>query len=447
MSNITKSQFIELAEEKLGYASYKDLLEAIGYSRRYLDRFTYESELKSVFLEVFDEWLAKNKNHPKGAEVTDERNKDAEYVQEELVQEVETEPKAEEVKVETVEPKKVIDPKTPVNTSNEAVGEYVTNKDYHNSDNLSSSRIKMVLENARQFYEVYVTGNARKSYTDALLVGSLHHTLVLEPENFERDYIVLGDNTLKQDIVDAIEKLGGTVNRKVNSKGEEVVDDSVATLKEKLNLLRSKEARTIVTQKQVELAKKTAQKALDSWYIIEANGKTLLKAQLKEVIGLNTSFVERTFYGEIEGVRVQVRPDLLMNLGKTRPVWFCVDLKTAEDATMDTFMRQSAKFFYDLQEWVYREVLRQNGINVVDFRFLITGKSDSSGSEYYKVFSEDVHDAGKVVKKAISKYKYCRDNNIWQEGKFDFDKMRFKDVTTIRIPTYRQFQLIDMGVM
>lgn len=451
MSNITKSEFVELAESKLGYDSYKDLLEDIGYSKRYLDRFTYESELKTGFLEIFDKWLAKNKNTPDSDTVeteADEYNQDVEYVEEEPKQEAEVEP----VQEKPVEQKTPVEPvqEVPVDNddANEGLGETVTNKQYHNSSNLSSSRIKMVLENAREFYEVYVSGNARKSYTDALLVGSLHHTLVLEPENFDRDYIVLGlDNPLKDDLVRAVERLGGTVERKENGKGELHVVENMSVLRDKLNDLRGLETRTIVTTNQVELAKKTSQKALDSWYVIEANGKTLLKAQLKEVIELENSFVERTFYGEIGGVKVQVRPDLLMNLGKTKPVWFCVDLKTAEDATMGMFMKQSARFFYDLQEWVYREVLRQNGINVVDFRFQISGKSDSSGSAYYKLFNEDVQDIGKVVEKAIEKYKYCRDNDIWEEGKFDFKKMRFNDVTTIRIPTYRQFQLIDAGVM
>lgn len=435
MAGLTKEQFIAIAEGNFGYESYKDLLEELGYSKRYLDRYTYETELRETFLTAFSEWKAK---HPS----TVEEEVQVEQKKPKKAEDIESQPK------EQVVEKEVDVPVVAKNPLNDKIGFTVTNKAYHESDNLSASRIKMVLENAREFYEVYVSGNAKKSYTDALLVGSLHHTLVLEPENFDRDYIVLGlDNPLKNDLVEAIERLGGDIDRKANSKGESVVNDTVPMLKSKLDELRRKETRTIVTSKQVELAQKTAEKALNSWYVIEANGKTLLKAQLKDVIGLESSFVERTFYGEIGGVKVQVRPDLLMNLGKNKPVWFCVDLKTAEDATMAMFAKQSARFFYDLQEWVYREVLRQNNINVVDFRFHVSGKSDRSDSAYYKVFSEDVQDAGRVVEKAIEKYKFCLEHNIWQEGKFDFDKMKFDDVTTVRIPTYRQFQLIDMGAM
>lgn len=341
--------------------------------------------------------------------------------------------------------------KKPVVKTNEweDVGEGISNKLYHQSDNLSASKLKVILSNAVKFRDIYVTKESNKKYTDALLVGSLHHTLVLEPENFDRDYIVLGfeDRPLKQDFVEAIEKLGGEVERKENNKGEMVVVDTMPVLKEMINELREKESRTIVTNKQLELAQSTAVKALESWYIIEANGKIMLKNQLQDLLGLKTSHVERTFYGEIDGVSFQIRPDLLMNLGQKEDIWFCMDLKTAEYATMEMFSKQSARFYYDLQEWIYREILRQNGINVVDFRFCVAGKADSSKCAYYQMDKEDILDAEKIARRAILKYNYCFNNDIWEESRFDFEKFEFDTCSTVRLPTYRKYQLIDMGIL
>lgn len=452
MSKLTKEEFIRQAEEDFGYERYKELVVELGYGERCLDRYKYEDEVNERFEGKFNEWKSSGFDEKKlfNKKETDENSKPK------IVKVAERKEETKEEKVVPIvpEPEKpkveVVDKETGEVTVEERseVGETVTNKVYHASDNLSASRIKMVLENAVEFHDVYVSGEAKKKYTDALLVGSLHHTLVLEPEQFNDDYIVLGlDGALKNDLVEAVEKLGGTVERKENGKGDLVVQETMPVLKEKLNELRAKEKRTIVTNKQLELAQKTAVKALESWYVIEANGKTLLKAQLKDVLGLDNSHVERTFYGEIEGVRVQVRPDLLMNLGKTQAIWFCVDLKTAEDATMEMFSKQSARFYYDLQEWVYREVLKQNGINVVDFRFCIAGKSDSSKHAYYQMDKDDIEDAEKIARRAIKKYKFCRDNNIWEESKFDFEKMRFEPCSTVRLPAYRKFQLIDMGVL
>lgn len=37
--------------------------------------------------------------------------------------------------------------------------------------------------------------------------------------------------------------------------------------------------------------------------------------------------------------------------------------------------------------------------------------------------------------------------SVWQEGKFDYQKIHFKPVAIVRLPTYRKFQLIDLGVL
>ena len=400
MSRLTKQEFVRQAEQECNYGRYKDLVIELGYSERYLDRYKYEDNLNDRFVSRFEEWKSKSKS------------------------------------VEVPLHKRL------------EIGEAVSNRDYHLSDNLSASRLKMLLENAIEFRDVYVSGKAKKKYTDALMIGNLHHSLVLEPKEFDNDYIVLGlDGSLKEDLVKAVEKLGGEVKRKENGKGEMVVQETMPVLREMLNELREKEERTIVTSKQLELAQKTAIKALDSWYVVEANGRVLLKARLRDVLELESSHVERTFYGEIGGVKFQIRPDLLMNLGKSEPIWFCVDLKTAENATMEMFSKQSARFYYDMQEWIYREVLRQNGIDVIDFRFCIAGKAESSGCAYYKIDKEDIEDAERMVKRAVQKYRFCRDNDIWEESRFDFEMMRFESCSTVKLPTYRKFMLIDLGVL
>lgn len=420
MSKLTKQEFIRQAEQEYGYKGYKNLVKELGYGERYLDRCKYEENVNGRFAGKFEGWKSglRSVEAVKVVECKENSGVVGKEVGEVQVQE------------------------------NSGVGETVSNKDYHASENLSASRIKMLLGNAVEFRDVYVAGDAKKKYTDALLVGSLHHTLVLEPDEFDNDYIVLGlEGALKEDLVKAVEELGGKVNWRENAKGELVVQETMPVLREMLNELRVREKRTIVTSKQLELAQRTAVKALESWYVVEANGRTLLKAQLKDVLELENSHVERTFYGEIDGVKFQVKPDLLMNLGKVEPVWFCVDLKTAENATMEMFSKQSARFYYDMQEWIYREVLRQNGINVVDFRFCVSGKAESSRSAYYQMDKEDIEDAGRIVRRAVQKYKFCRSNDIWEESRFDFEKMGFESCSVVRLPSYRKFMLIDLGVL
>ncbi len=182
-------------------------------------------------------------------------------------------------------------------------------------------------------------------------------------------------------------------------------------------------------------------------FTIEVGMKTLLKAKLKDVLQLDTCYVEKTFYGVIDGVEMQVRPDILVNLSKESKLWFVVDLKTAQDCTPSMFAQQSARFYYDIQEYIYREILRQNGIIVKDFRFCVAGKKETSRSAYYQLHEEDIENAGKVVSQVLKKYKWCLENDTWEEGKFDYHRLRFEPTTTIKMPTWRAFQLIDIGVL
>jgi len=419
---MTKEEFINYAEKELGYANYKDLVAELGYGRRNLDRYRYEDKLNEKILERLNEKI------PKG---TKEEKKVEKKIEEKIV-----------TKKEVVKEKEA-----PLQKSK--VGLIIPNKEYHQSKKLGSSKIKMILENAREYQAKYVTKEIQQKNTDALVVGSLHHTLVLEPETLKDEYLLLEIPTrpVKSDYVEAVKKLNGKIGTKTTTKGEVVVSDTVDELKEQYQKLISKSKKTIATQAQLEIAKVTSRKALDSWFVVEAGGRQLLKAQLKDVLDLDNCYVERTFYGVIDGIEVQVRPDILVNLSKNNEFWFVIDLKTAQDATMGMFAQQSSKFYYDIQEYVYREVLRQNGIIVKDFRFCVSGKSELSKSAYYQLHNEDIEDAEKIVSQILKKYKYCKENNIWEEGKFDYHKMRFEPTAIIKLPAYRKFQMIDLGVM
>ena len=342
---MTKGEFMALSNDR-GYKSYKDLVIEIGYSKRCLDRYKKDQKLSSVFIKRLDAFIR-----------------------------------------------------------NSEIGLTVSNKDYHNSDKLSASKIKLILENPVIFNSAYNTKSIANKYSNALLVGCAHHSKVLEPDKYEEEYIVLGlERGLKSEIVEAIELMGGKLDRKENKKNELIVTQTIPILKDMLNDLRHLEKRTILTKKQHELAFITSEKALNSMFVVEGkSGNILLKESLRDIISLNSCHVERTFYGTIEGVDFQVRPDLLVDLGKDNGVWFCVDLKTAENATMPVFSKQSAQFFYDIQEYIYREILRQNEINLVDFRFCVTGKAEGSKSAYYRLSRDDIEDAKEITKKAIQK--------------------------------------------
>jgi len=389
---MTKRDFREYSKS-LGYDSYKELLEKLGYSKRYLDRCKLDEKIPQRLSD----------------KIKGESNK-------------------EDVKQE--EPKEL-------EHNTNSVGECISNREYHNSDKLGSSKIKMILENAKEYYTRYVSKEVETKKTDAMIIGSLHHTLVLEPQKLDEEYIIIDmpSRPKKEDYVSAIKEISG-----------EVYFGDKDGAKAKLEELKNCE-KQIVTKSQYEQALATAEKALNSYFVVEVGKDEIFKAKLKDMVKLDRCYVERTFYGEIDGVEIQVRPDLLINLGKESDVWFCVDLKTSKNSTERMFAKQSSEYYYDLQQYLYVEILKQNGINVVDFRFCVAGKDEESESNYYKLHNEDIEDAEQIVKAVLKKYKYCKENNDWREGKFDYVNMRFEPVCTVKLPTYRKFKMIDMGLL
>jgi len=435
---MTKLDFKVLSKEA-GYKSFKELVEDLGYNKRTLDRYRDDKVLSKKFIDKTNEFL-KKENKVVTTQKSPPKKEDSKPTEKKI-----------EVKTEKSKPKEPkSEPKKDISTQKaKTIGIDIPNEVYHSSTKLGSSKIKLILENAREYEAKYITKETGQKKTDALLIGSMHHTLVLEPEHFNRDYTVLeiSSRAVKSELVDAVEKLGGEIETKETAKGEIVVADTMDRLKDKIAVLTEKSEKTIVTQSQLNVAILTSKKALESMFIVEVGNRTLLKAKLKEVLELDNCYVEKTFYGVINGIEVQVRPDALVNLSKEHQIWFCIDLKTAQDATLSMFANQSSKFFYDIQEWIYREVLRQNGIDVKDFRFCVAGKNEASRSAYYQLDKEDIEDAGKIVSQILKKYKYCKENNIWEEGKFDYHKMRFEPTAVVKLPTYRKFQMIDLGVM
>lgn len=436
---MTKQKFISEAKQ-LGFNKYQELVAKLGYNARTLSRYKKDDELSSKFVEAFEQY--KNDAKPvqkQDLEDIDEVQKPKrKKPQVENVQEVKEHQHTQEVKQkETTVPK-----------DKKEIGIDISNEDYHSGNKMSVSKLKVMLDNAKEFESRYVKKEIEQKDTDALIVGRLHHTLVLEPHKFDDEYTVVDmpARPVKDDLVDALEKLGGEVELKENGRGEIIVADTVEQLKAKIDKIKGSTKKIVCTKAQYELAQQTSKKALDSWFELVVGGKTILKAQLKQLLELDKCYVEKTFYGEINGVEVQIRPDILINLGLKNDVWFVIDLKTLEVATPNMFVKQGGAFFWDMQEQFYLEVLRQNGINPKAFYFNCAGKKEFSGAGFYEWGVSTKDEAKKVVQAGLNKYKYCMETNLFLEGKFDFTKMKFEPITTVDVPVYRQYTLGDLGV-
>jgi hypothetical protein len=211
---MTKQKFIDEAQ-RLGFEKHQDLVEKMGYNPRTLSRFKVDDNISKKFAEAFEAY----KNDAKPVQ-----KEDLKIVAQEVA---ETPQKPKEVKaVQSIE--KEEKPKE--------IGIDISNEEYHSSNNMGVSKLKVMIDNAKEFEAKYITKTIERKETEALIVGKLHHTLVMEAHRFDEDYLVIDmpARPVKDDLVEALETLGGEVDLKENGKGDIVVADTVESLKKKI---------------------------------------------------------------------------------------------------------------------------------------------------------------------------------------------------------------------
>ena len=298
---------------------------------------------------------------------------------------------------------------------------------------MSVSKLLLLFNNAYEFWLKYIDKSLEHKYTDALIIGSLHHTLVLEDHKLNEEYEIIDLPTYP--------KLADW-QRVVGQLGGDTVG-TIETLKDEYNFLLEESDKIIAKQSHLEIAKHTSFHALASVFAI--NYKVAMP--LVSMLDKPYCYVERTFYGEIDGVKFQVRPDMLFDGDHDgEPYWIVVDLKTGETDQRHDFENSLTKYNYDVQQWIYTEILRQNGIHVRIFRFLVSGKKKTTKASYYDISYLAVEKAGERAKKMIEKYKYCIKNDIWESGTFDYKSGKFAYSTTINPKVYKQYEDYEMGI-
>lgn len=71
----------------------------------------------------------------------------------------------------------------------------ISNNEYHSSSGVSRSQLMKLAKSPYHFWYEYMSGLAKEKYKSAdMILGSAFHTLVLEPQEFESEFIVLPEN-------------------------------------------------------------------------------------------------------------------------------------------------------------------------------------------------------------------------------------------------------------
>lgn len=235
----------------------------------------------------------------------------------------------------------------------------LSNEDYHAGPGISSSQLKQVLKNPRAYK--WQQDNDKTPPTAAMNLGSLVHSIILEPEKTTEEFTVINCSTR-------------------NTKAYKVANQT--------------ENKTLMLASEWETARLMAESAMsDDWI------KTVME---------KFPVIENSIFWERDGMLLKARPDAWlpdMNM--------MFDVKTAADASPDAFARSVINFGYDLSAAHYLNGAAAHGKPAETFVWLVIESKPPYTTQVY-ICSDELLERGRVLcNRAIAKLRECQETNVW----------------------------------
>ena len=259
----------------------------------------------------------------------------------------------------------------------------ISNSAYHaDREYVSSTGLKLAYKDMREFYNQYVLGDTSKAPGSASLdFGKLMHSMLLEPEQTDKEYVFW--HGIK--------------------RGKDWEDFKLKHLD-----------RTILSDSQKDKAKFLCNEFNKQTVLLDYDNKT------KEVL-LNTFFTkgeaESTFTTEIDGVKVKVRTDYLKHFSDFISI---NDLKTTgeDDLSKDGVKIICARWGYDISAALYCDVVAAVTGQPTKF-FLIFLSTVSGKSRIYKCSDEMLEEGRRKYKIGIQNILQARESGIYYKNEIE----------------------------
>ncbi len=205
----------------------------------------------------------------------------------------------------------------------------ITNEEYHASEGYSKSALMTFKQSPVRFYNEYVLGNRETKQSDDMLLGTLVHALVLEPDTVEKQYHVYEHISRS------------TKDGKAQAKELEEIEKSGLTL---------------IKQDIFDEAN-----AISECVLSNLIAKSIIDSGMKE----------KSIYwrDETTGLLFKSRPDLLGDK-------ISGDLKTCRDITNNGFSRACVDHGYYLQAGMAKLSMQAHGMDFERFVFICVSKSE-----------------------------------------------------------------------
>lgn len=275
--------------------------------------------------------------------------------------------------------------------------ERMSNDEYHACPEFSSSQLKDMNRSAAHFYVNSITKEAKKEASTAMNFGTLVHTMFLEPEQFENEFVI-----------------APKFDRRTKVGKEE------AAAWEQAN-----EGKMLVSEEDVENASRMSE--------------NLRSLSIYKAMQDNYGMAEASFFftDPVFGLNLRIRPDWHIAPCKAFPNGLIIDLKTTDDARPMAFSRTCANFSYDLSSSMYREGFQAyyQTEDKPPFIFLVSERNTPFNVKQYKASDLFL---------SVGNARYNRSKELLAEsllmGEWDGYS---KDLEEIYLPSYMTKQALE----
>jgi hypothetical protein len=265
----------------------------------------------------------------------------------------------------------------------QGINKEMSNEDYHGDrEYVSSSGLKLMFKNPREFHAQYVLGDFSNSPSGASLdFGSYIHSLILEPHLTDSEFAIYEGNRRQGKVWEEfkVKNMDKTILLRMQA-------NKAANLMEKYNA-----AKIIIDHPE----RGTEEVPISSFFVDGA--------------------AEETFGAEIDGVKVKVRTDYRKeweNFGSINDV-----KTTSEDSlSIENIEKICARWSYDISAALYCDVLEIVTGKPHDFYFLFIS-TNSGKMEIVKASKQMLENGRRKYREAIRRLKIARTTGVYFENK------------------------------
>lgn len=242
----------------------------------------------------------------------------------------------------------------------------ISNEEYHAANGISRSQLMLFDKSPYHFWYECISGLATKrEATPAMIIGAAFHTLLLEPDLFDKEYIITPN-----------------IDRRTTKGKEEYAD-----------FLMKSQGKIIISHDHFLKAHKMAD--------------LVRQHEIVDTLLNESVFEQSIFWTDKEtGIQFKVRPDIWSQK-------MVVDVKTSQDAGEYSFTRSSLKYGYYLQAGMIYEACQNIGKKFDMFVHLVVEKEEPHVPSVFVMHEESLQFGIDQFQLYKQKLKACLDSNKW----------------------------------